>query len=203
MATWKEIPAIARIGIVAGVGLVLSAGFYFWKLRPMEEQNKLDRQALRVKQAEVAQLTPYRHKLLELNNQIATMHEKLEQQKRIVPEQKEVPAFITVVQQEAIKSGVSVRRYFTKPIVQQNYYVEEPFEVELDGPFYSVVNFFERVAEMDRVVNFANCSIGALKGGKTAKATYSYSADETVYMSCTATTFYSTPDSAAPKPKKK
>ena len=200
MATWKEIPAIARIGIVAGVGLVLSAGFYFWKLRPMEQQNKQDLGTLRLKQAEVAQLTPYRHRLNELNTQIVTLREKMEQQKRVVPEQKEVPAFITLVQQEAIKSGVSIRRYVTKPTVQQNYYVEEPFDVDLDGSFDSVVKFFDRVAEMDRVVNFSGCSIGSLKSGKGGK--YSYSPDETVSMGCTATTFYSTPDTVA-KAKKK
>jgi type IV pilus assembly protein PilO len=167
--TWKELPALAKIGIVAGIGLVLSVGFYFWKLRPMEQQNKLDLEALRVKQAEVAQLAPYRNKLNELNGQIATLRDKLEEQKRIVPEQKEVPAFITVVQDEAVRSGVSIRHYKTKPIVQQNYYVEEPFDVELDGPFYTVVNFFERVAQVDRVVNFSGCSIGSLKGGKSGK----------------------------------
>lgn len=202
MATWKELPALARIGIVAGLGLALSGGFYFWQLRPLEQQNKLDLETLRVKQAEVAQLTPFRNKLNDLNNQIATMREKLEQQKRIVPEQKEVPAFITVVQQEALKSGVSVRHYKTKPTVQQNYYVEEPFDVDLDGPFYSVVNFFERVAQLDRIVNFSGCNIGSVKGGK-GKGGYTYSSEETVTMSCTATTFYSTPGAAAPVKGKK
>jgi len=201
MATWKEIPALAKIGIVAGLGLVLSVGFYFWKLRPMEQQNKLDQETLRIKQAEVAQLAPYRNKLNELNGQIAGLREKLEQQKRIVPEQKEVPAFITVVQNEAAKSGVTVRHYKTKPTVQQNYYVEEPFDVELDAPFYAVVNFFDRVSQLDRVVNFSGCSIGSLKNGKGGK--YPYQTDETVTMSCTATTFYSTPGTAAPKPAKK
>ncbi|HEX8924983.1 MAG TPA: type 4a pilus biogenesis protein PilO, partial [Terriglobales bacterium] len=167
-----------------------------------EQQNKLDQETLRVKQAEIAQLAPYRNKLADLNNQIATMRDKLEQQKRIVPEQKEVPAFITIVQQEAVRSGVSVRHYRTKPIVQQNYYVEEPFDVQLDGPFYSVVNFFERVAQLDRVVNFAGCTIGSLKGGSKGGGNYSYQPDETVSMSCTATTFYSTPGTAAPKVKK-
>jgi type IV pilus assembly protein PilO len=198
--TWKELPALARIGIVAGVGLVLSVGFYFWKLRPMDQQNKLDQETLRIKQAEVAQLAPYRNKLNELNSQISNLRDKLELQKRIVPEQKEVPAFITVVQDEAMRSGVSIRHYKTKPTVQQNYYVEEPFDVELDGPFYAVVNFFERVAQVDRVVNFSGCSIGSVKGGK---GKYSYQPDETVTMSCTATTFYSTPGTAAPKPVKK
>ncbi|HVP63330.1 MAG TPA: type 4a pilus biogenesis protein PilO [candidate division Zixibacteria bacterium] len=199
--TWKELPALAKIGIVAGVGLVLSVGFYFWKLRPMEQENRQQLETLRIKQAEVAQLAPYRNKLTELNGQISTLRDKLEQQKRIVPEQKEVPAFITVVQDEAIRSGVSIRHYKTKPTVQQNYYVEEPFDVELDGSFFNVVNFFERIAQVDRVVNFSNCSIGGLKGGKGGR--YPYQPDETVTMSCTATTFYSTPGVSAPKPVKK
>jgi Tfp pilus assembly protein PilO len=28
-----------------------------------------------------------------------------------------------------------------------------PFEMELDGPYYSMLNFFDRVGKLERIVN--------------------------------------------------
>jgi len=41
-----------------------------------------------------------------------------------------------------MKAGIEIRRYTAKPVSTREFYTEVPFEVELDGPYYSVLNFF-------------------------------------------------------------
>ncbi len=82
MVSFKELPYVAQIGIVALVILLLSAGAYFFSLAPLQKANEADALTLKAKQAEIAQLTPYKAKLAELNHADRTLQAKMEAQKQ-------------------------------------------------------------------------------------------------------------------------
>jgi type IV pilus assembly protein PilO len=193
MRSFKELPYVAQIGSVALVVLLLAVGAYMFSLEPLAKANQADALTLKSKQAEVAQLTPFKAKLADLLAQTETLKAQLEAQRKIVPEEKEVPAFITVVHDESIAAGVEVRRYTPKDTTTKDYYVEVPFEIDVDGPYYSVLNFYDRIQKMERIVSVSHLTMGALKGGKApVKKSYKWSPHETVSASCLVTTFYST-----------
>jgi len=205
MTGWNEIPWLFKAGIVLAVLAVLSLVFFFFEVMPLQQEAQQNQTTLRAKQAEIAQLQPYATKLNDLNRQVEGMKAKIEEQKKYLPDQKEVPDFITAMQQEAARSGVEIRRYTPRAVVAQNYYTEAPFEIDVDGGYYKMLNFFERVSQMERIVNITGLSIAAIKaGGSRVRRTYPYGPDETVVVNCVATTFYA---SAAvkqpPAPKKK
>jgi type IV pilus assembly protein PilO len=104
------------------------------------------------------------------------------------------------VENESVAAGVEVRRYTPKDTSTKEYYTEVPFEIDVDGPFYSVVNFFDRLQKLERIVNVSHLSMGALKGGgKTGvKKSYTWSPNETVAAACELTTYYSNPKSVTP-----
>jgi type IV pilus assembly protein PilO len=205
MVSFKEMPYVAQIGIVALVILLLAAGAYFFSLEPLQKANQADALTLKSKQAEIAQLTPYASKLTELTAQTAALQLKIEAQRKVVPEEKEVPAFITLVANEAVAAGVEVRRYTPKDTTAKEYYVEVPFEIDVDGPYYSVLNYFDRLQKLERIANVGHLAMGSLKGGKVpTKKTYKWAPTETVGASAILTTFYSNPKAGpAPVPVKK
>jgi type IV pilus assembly protein PilO len=94
---------------------------------------------------------------------------------------------------EAQKAGVELRRYTSKPTSSKEYYTEMPFDIELDGPYYSMLNFFDRVGKLERIVNISGLLVSTTKnpGGAKAKHTYQYAPNESVVATCTATTFFS------------
>lgn len=201
MMSFKQLPYLVQIGIVALVIILATVGSYFSILQPLEKANQLDALTLKSKQAEIAQLAPYRAKLAELNAQIATLKVEMDAQRKIVPEEKEVPSLITQVERESVAAGVEVRRYTPKDTTKREYYVEVPFEVDVDGPYYSVVNFYDRLRKLERIVNVSRLTIGSLKGGKTGvKRSYTWAPNETVAADCVLTTFYSTAKSTPPPP---
>jgi type IV pilus assembly protein PilO len=201
MVSFKQLPYVAKIGIVALVILILAAGAFLFSLRPLVKANQMDALTLKRKQAEVAQLTPYQSKLAELTAQTEALKVKIEEQRKIVPEEEAVPSLIVLVQKEAVAAGVEIRRYTPKETVPKEYYVEVPLEIDLDGPYYAVLNFYDRIQKSERIVNVSHLSIGALKGGKTTvKHSYKWAPKETVAASCVLTTFYSSSKAGAPPP---
>ena len=94
---------------------------------------------------------------------------------------------------EAMKAGIELRRYTSRPTANKEFYTEVPFEVELDGPYYSTLNFFDRVSKLERIVNVSQLLVASTKkpGDAKTKHTYQYAPNESVVATCLATTFYS------------
>jgi Tfp pilus assembly protein PilO len=141
-----------------------------------------------------------------MERQLANLKQQLEIERRIVPDDKQVDGFIETLDGEAAKAGVELRRYTAKPPIAKDYYSELPFDLELDGPYYSMLNFFDRVGKLERIVNVSGLLVSNTKNpqGAKAKHTYQYAPNESVVATFTATTFFShdlNPAGSAPGPK--
>ena len=147
----------------------------------------------RLQKSEYNELESYRPKLKDIERQLANLKQQLEIERRIVPDDKSVDAFIETMDAEAAKAGVEVRRYTAKPVAAKEYYSELPFDMEMDGPYYSMLNFFDRVGKLERIVNISGLMVSNTKDPASAKAkhTYQYAPNESVVATFTATTFFS------------
>lgn len=205
MAKFEDMPVSARLGVIVIGALVLTAALYFLLYKSIADQNEADAKTLASKKAEIAQLEPYQNKLADLNRNIEALKQQLDLQKRIVPDEKEVENFIRMMQQEASKSSIEIRRYTSNPVVSKEFYSEAPFYIEIDGPYYSVLDFFQRVAKMERIINISNLSMASVAkpSGAKLKKTYKYEPNETVVASCVATAFYSHDATPPPAPPTK
>jgi type IV pilus assembly protein PilO len=202
METFSEISKAKMVAGVIVIAALLTAGLYFGVFRRMEEQNRLDSQKLRARQVEAGDLRKYENNMPELNRQIANLKAQLEIQKHIVPDDSEADRFMHLMQDTAQSSGVEIRRWTARPVASKEYYTEVPFDLELDGPYYSVLSFFERVAGVERIINVSNLQLGAVKGDAKIGHNYQYAPQESVVALCTATTFFSHEVAAPAKPAK-
>jgi type IV pilus assembly protein PilO len=146
-----------------------------------------------IKVRENNELESYRPKLKDMELQLANLKQQLEIERRIVPDEKQVDAFIETMDGEAVKAGVELRRYSARPVAAKEYYTEVPFDMELDGPYYSMLNFFDRVGKLERIVNISGLLVANTKNPAAAKAkhAYQYAPNESVVATFTATTFFS------------
>jgi type IV pilus assembly protein PilO len=192
MANFSD-TGIKQWAMALGGALLLSTALYFTYFKSQRDANEEAQQALAAKLQENAQLAPYRTKLADIDRQIANLKQQLEIEQRIVPDDKEVDGFIRMLDAEALKAGVELRRYPALPTSNKDFYTEVPFELELDGPYYSVLNFFDQVSKLERIVNVSNLLVSSTKkpGDAKVKHTYQYAPNESVVVTCVATTFYS------------
>lgn len=193
MANLSEISGSKQWGLAVGAALLVTAALFFTYFKSQRDANAAAQKALADKMQENAQLEPYRTKLADIDRQIANLKQQLDIQQRIVPDEKEVDGFIKMLDAEATKAGVEMRRYTADPTNSKEFYTEVPFDIELDGPYYSVLNFFDQVSKLERIVNINGLMIGTPKHGSEVKAKhqYQYAPNESVVATCTATTFFS------------
>jgi type IV pilus assembly protein PilO len=193
MAGFSEMSKGAQFGIIAAVCLLIVLAGYFGLIKSKIDENDIAQTALTQLQDENKKLREYQPKLDELNRQMASLQQQLAIQQKIVPDQKEADKFMHLMQDTAQSAGVEIRRYTASGLNTKEFYTEVPFEMDIDGQFYSVLNFFERVNKLERIIN-----IGSMKVSTTAKPsdakvkkTYKYSPSESVVSSFVATTFFS------------
>lgn len=193
MANFGEMSGLKQwAAVVLGAGLV-TAGLYYTVFKTQRDQNDAAQQKLEAKMKENAELEAYRPKLAEIERQLASLKQQLDIERRIVPDEKEVDGFMRMMDAEASKAGIEIRRYTSKPVAQKDFYTEVPFEMELDGPYYSMLNFFDRVGKLERIVSVSNLLVSTTRKPSDAKAkkTYQYAPNESIVATCTATTYFS------------
>src|SRR5215468_9633353 len=193
MANFSELSGIKQWGVVVLGGAVVTAALYFTLFKSQNEKNASAQHALEEKIRENNELESYRPKLKQIAQQLAELKQQLEIEQRIVPDEKQVDGFMTMMDAEAQKAGVELRRYTSKPTSQKEYYTELPFDMELDGPYYSMLTFFDRVGKLERIVNVSNLLVSTTRKPSEAKAkkTYQYAPNESIVATCKATTFFS------------
>ena len=137
--------------------------------------------------AEVAKLQAVRQQHQEFRTRLQALRDQLERSKTFVPEEKQTANFMRVVQSSSTNARVSVRRLTARPVVYKEFYAEMPFEVEMDGGYYDLKEFFQRLGSTTRIVNVASVQLGGLEG-RSSK--YDYAPGTTVGGSCTVTTYF-------------
>src|SRR5215470_8768370 len=207
MAKFGEMSLAARAGILFLAAAMVGAAYYYIYFNPLYQANQQLATRIKDKTDENARLRTFEPKLAAEIRNMAILQQQLEIQKKIVPEDKDADQFIKLLHDTAATSGIEIRRYTALPVANKEFYSEVPFAIDIDGPYYSVLSFFQRVSELERIVNVSNMQMGNTKSSSAAKVktSYTWGPNETVLASCTATTFFShepeeAPPAAAAKP---
>jgi type IV pilus assembly protein PilO len=188
-----ELSGVKLLGVLVLTAVVGTGALYYTVFKSQRDQNAQAQVKLQAKLRENAELEAYRPKLADMERQLANLKQQMEIERRIVPDEKEVDNFMRLVSGEARKAGVEVRRYTSRPYVAKDFYTEVPFEVEFDGPYYSMLGFFDRLGKVERIVNVSNLLVASTSKPSEAKAkhTYQYAPSESVVATCVTTTYFS------------
>ena len=193
MAKFTDMPVRVQLLVVAGLVIGLTVTAWYFLYQPMTDENA--RAAVEVKKVQDQNelLRAFEPKLADMNRQIASLREQLAEMRKIVPDEKLADQFIEMMQDTAQQAGIEIRRYSARNVATREFYTEAPYEMELDGPYYAMLNFFDRVGKLERIVNVGGLKVATRSspGAAGARGSYAYSPNETVVATCTATSFYS------------
>jgi Tfp pilus assembly protein PilO len=168
----KEMPwyvqfliAVTLLAVIVGLG----------ELLPISPVQKARADLVQLNQDEksltesVNSLEVYRRRFSEFKAQTEAMQKQLDTLQAIVPEDKDLDDFIRMVQSAAASSGVEIRTLTAGAVAAKQYHYEMPFEVEMDGPYYGMLDFFERLSRLSRIVNVGDLTIGSVTSGAKVK----------------------------------
>lgn len=145
---------------------------------------------------EVQQLSVYKQRYGELKQQMDALSKQLDTLKTIVPEEKETDEFIRLLQGAASSSNVQIRRLTAQAIVPREFHYEMPFEVQADGPYFNLMDFFGRLGRLSRIINVGDLEFA--DPDKTKGTKYPIRPGTTVSGIFTATTFFTKPADVGP-----
>jgi len=150
---------------------------------------------------QVAELQVYERRNAEFKIEKAALEKQLDTLKMIVPEEKEVDEFMRLMQGAASASGVQVRSLTSEAVVPKDYHYELPFEIEVDGPYFNIEDFFARLSRLSRIINVGDLTFSGLADPRNAR--FPVRPGTTVTAKCLVTTFFSKPGDSAPAPATK
>lgn len=199
MAGFREMPVVVQLLLAAVIAAVVGAGVWYVWVKPVNDENDQKQIALDQKKADNETLRRYERDLPGLEREIASLQQQLEIQRTIVPDEKEAPGFMHLMQDTAASAGIEIRRYTAMPVATREFYTEVPYQIDVDGSYYAVLNFFERVAKLQRIINIGGLQMATPKrsGDAKVKNTYTYAPNESVVANCVATTFFNHDSSKA------
>ena len=201
MASLRDMSVFMQALVAVAVAVVLTALGVFVPGSPIaRERDEVDAAVVKRTQLnqEVTQLQVYKQRYSELKQQMDALSRQLETLKTIVPEEKEADEFIRLIQGAASASNVQIRSLKSLAIVPKEYHYEMPFEIQADGPYFNVLDFFGRLGRLSRIINVGDLAFDAPENSKGAK--YPVRPGTTVSGTFTATTFFTKPADSGPAP---
>ncbi len=93
---------------------------------------------------------------LELTQELANRESDDRQNKRILPEDAEIAAFLQDLNQVAELSGLTIRLVEPRPEQRQELYSKIPVVLALTGRFHQLTKFFYNVSKLDRAISMEN-----------------------------------------------
>jgi len=200
--TFNDLPAPVQGVILVTVAVALAGGTFWYFVLPLSDtKSGLEKEVAKLK-AENDKNEAFRQQQTEYLNRIKQLESQLDTLRSIVPDEQATDEFMKSVFAEGASTGTQIRTFIPKPPEVKDYYVEMPFTVRLDGTYYNMLNFFDRLAHEQRIMSVSGLALGTPEGG--GMGSYKVLSTETVGANCVLTTYYNKPLAAAePPPRKK
>lgn len=190
---FRDMSVIMQALVAAAIAVVLVLVGVYLPFSPVaqesDEVHKAVQQRTQLTQ-EVTQLQVYKQRYSELKQQMDALSKQLETLKTIVPDEKEADEFIRLIQGAASASNVQLRRLTSMAIVPREYHFDMPFEVQADGPYFNVLDFFGRLSRLSRIINVGDLTFEDPERGKTK---FPLRPGTTVTGTFVATTYFTKP----------
>jgi type IV pilus assembly protein PilO len=196
---FRDMSVIMQALVAAAIAVVIVLVGVYLPFSPVAQERSAVDQAVQQRKTlsdEVTQLQVYKQRYGELKQQMDALSKQLDTLKTIVPEEKEVDEFIRLVQGAAAASNVTIRRFTAQAVVSKEFHYDMPFELQADGPYFNLLDFFSRLSRLSRIIN-----VGDLNFEDPDKATgtkYPLRPGTTVSAIFTATTYFTKPADVTP-----
>jgi len=188
----SELTKIQRILICVGVFAVIFVLFWFLSYWPRWQSiGKLDSEYKRLT-ADLERSKKNAQQLDSLRKEFESKQRDFNLVMKSLPEKEEIPSLLTGISQSGQQAGLDFLLFQPQGEVNKTFYAEIPVSIRVQGGYHNVAQFFDKVANLSRIVNIRNIQISRDRAGQ-------------LVTSCEAVTYKfieTTPESNKPEAKK-
>ena len=164
-----KLPKAIRMGVLAGIGVLICAGYFFGFYQ--DSSQELDR--LRSEEAnlqrKLSEVRLVAGNIDAFETEITQLKVKLKKALRQLPNEKQLEVLLTDISNLGKTAGVEIRSFQRQPEIFHDFYAEVPISIQLDGEYHDIGKFFELLAKLKRIVNME--SIKILVGTESIEST--------------------------------
>jgi type IV pilus assembly protein PilO len=163
-----KLPKAARFGIIAGLGVALAIGYFF-----LFYQNKSDElRQLRAEELELqrklSEVRSVAANIAAFESEIADLEIKLKTALRQLPNEKELEVLLTDISNLGKTAGVEIKSFKRSDEIVHDFYAEVPIQIELEGEFHDIAQFFDLMSRLPRIVNMGALNITVARENEDA-----------------------------------
>jgi len=142
LAEFGKRPPGFKVAVFAGIGAVLGLLYFQFVLRPLNKKMKAAATQKEDLQQEQEDLTAQIAKINEMLKKRAELDKKLEEDRKALPTEAELPAFFDTLNRKVGDAGVEVKRWEYKKEAPVEDFYRVPVDIELTGTFEQLKRFF-------------------------------------------------------------
>ena len=176
-----KLPLAGQLGVSLLLAAIMGGAFYYFWYSDKLDEEKAKRAKLEQLQIDIRKLEVTANKLQEFQREVQLLEAKLETLKRILPPERETPDLMRRVQYLAAQSNLVIRRFTPAAPVTKDFYQEVPINVDVEGTYHMLGQFFDRVSRLSRLVNMGSIKIHS-QAAQTASNTIAASAVATTFV---------------------
>lgn len=156
---FAALPGGAKAGLLVMMLLLLSAIYYFALQMSLSDDIDSARQQYDNLLQEEEEARERQQEYLQLTQELAQREAVDRQNKRVLPEDAEIAAFLGDLNRLAEVSGLEMRLVEPRPEEAQALYVRIPVTLSLNGRYHQVAKFFFNVSRLERAINMENIQL--------------------------------------------
>jgi len=177
--------------LLVGVAALLYTSVYYFVIKDMSaEVQVLNDQVAQLKtQNEAAKVATQR--INEFRALFASKTQEYDELKVLLPEEREITNVLQGLQDTANDSRLIVSRFAPRDDVQEEFIMKKPVEIEVDSNFNNLRAFFEKMAQLQRIVSITDFKLNQLE---------KQTGERTLHAQFLLTAYYATPEELINKP---
>jgi type IV pilus assembly protein PilO len=158
-----KLPRVQKIAILVGAVVVLIGLYWFLFYKGHSEKLDAQRTILTKKQQELSEQKVILANLPKFRQETEEMKAKRQVALQQLPNTKDIDKLLKDISYHAIESGLEILLFKPSKEVKKNFYAEIPVELKLSGTYHDFGLFFEKIANLSRIVNVADLEIEKIK----------------------------------------
>lgn len=158
-------------GLIIGVAL---GGLLFWVgnnmlLAPKRQQIERQENRLSTLQVKIQEGRAAKQRLPQFREENARLEVELSKLIRILPTRRNTAELLRSVRALAEQGDFDLQLFKTNNEIERDFYYEWPINVNLNGTYHKLAQFFDRLSRFQRILNVDNLRITALPGNNDAR----------------------------------
>ena len=151
-----ELPKFQKIAILVVVVILASALYYSFLHVPLGDQIAKLADSVEIAKSEKLTKSQKAASLPRLRQDLARLDLELKKAVAQLPDRKEVADLLSGITAKAQNAGLDVLVFRPRAETLQEHYAEVPVDITVRGNYHEMVDFFDNVGRLDRLINIDN-----------------------------------------------